>query len=300
MSIVTNDYLRHYEAEHGRHEYVYNNHALKCHTCKLGFTNSTLYVSHLIGRIQHKRPRKTINTTLRLSNFAHYLTPEEKGFVWTVPEMYVLVNGGVSGQLQQPKFPSNQLLKTAYGNDNGGYYLISFQSSKNKVASFTLENHLKFVRKTIKFLHRTGRIRGHISVVVIATHQTKTKLMPSFFGDLELEVTLISADLPAMKYSAHQMKRLRMYAIKAASATVHLTTHILYAMMHSKTPIIISYGTNGVKSLDTVLSVYGKVNQAVWKYMPCANNAKIEAKEIRKATTFVSTCCRSYSLFKAV
>ncbi|KAG9950295.1 hypothetical protein KCU85_g3756, partial [Aureobasidium melanogenum] len=70
--------------------------------------------------------------------------------------------------------------------------------------------------------------------------------MPSFFGDLNLEVTFIAADLPEMVYSNAMTKRLKTYATRAAAATVQLTAHILYAIMHPKNPMIVSVGANGL------------------------------------------------------
>lgn len=110
----------------------------------------------------------------------------------------------------------------------------------------TLEGHIRYVKRSVEFLRRTGRIFGRISVVIIATEHTKAQPMPSFFGDLNLEVTFIAADLPEMVYSNAMTKRLKTYATRAAAATVQLTAHILYAIMHPKNPMIVSVGANGL------------------------------------------------------
>ncbi|KAH0383419.1 hypothetical protein KCU92_g5323, partial [Aureobasidium melanogenum] len=273
--LLLSDYNRHYEHEHGRYEYENNSDAFKCHMCKMGFISKRLFVRHLIGSIRQEAKDLHQGSTLSISGFMHYRSLAREGLVWTIPQRYVQIKrldkGNNLQDLSLP-FPSRESLWHAFNGGEGGYHLIFFfRSSSRKGVTSTLEGRMRYVKRVVEFLRQTGRIYGHVSVVIIATEYTKAKLIPSLFGDLELEVTLIAADLPEMVYSKAMTKWLKTYATRAAAATVQVTAHILYAIMHSKNPLIVSIGANGLANnwrrfsllMDRLSRQYGEVDVLV-------------------------------------
>ncbi|KAG9758911.1 hypothetical protein KCU73_g3657, partial [Aureobasidium melanogenum] len=273
--LLLSDYNRHYEHEHGRYECENNSDAFKCHMCKMGFISKRLFVCHLVGSIRQEAKDLHQRSTLSISGFMHYRSLAREGLVWTIPQRYIQIKRLDKGNNRQDlslPFPSRESLWHAFNGGEGGHHLIFFfRSSSRKGVTSTLEGRMRYVKRIVEFLHQTGRIYGHVSVVIIATEYTKAKLMPSLFDDLELEVIPIAADLPEMVYSKAMTKRLKTYATRAAAATVQLTTHILYAIMHSKNPMIVSIGANGLANnwrrfsllMDRLSRQYGEVDVLV-------------------------------------
>ncbi|KAG9513038.1 hypothetical protein KCU93_g10189, partial [Aureobasidium melanogenum] len=273
--LLLSDYNRHYEHEHGRYEYENNSDAFKCHMCKMGFISKRLFVRHLIGSIRQEAKDLHQGSTLSISGFMHYRSLAREGLVWTIPQRYVQIKrldkGNNLQDLSLP-FPSRESLWHAFNGGEGGYHpIFNFRSSSRKGVTSTLEGRVQYVKRVVEFLRQTGRIYGHVSVVIIATEYTKAKLIPSLFGDLELEVTFIAADLPEMVYSKAMTKWLKTYATRAAAAKVQVTAHILYAIMHSKNPLIVSIGANGLANnwrrfsllMDRLSRQYGEVDVLV-------------------------------------
>lgn len=161
----------------------------------------------------------------------HYRKLKEQNLNWTIPQKI----DETASELQGLDFPSLESLWDAFNDGEGGYHLVFlFRSSEAKGITSIFEDRMRYVKRIVEMLRRTGRISGHVSTVMIIAEFTKAKLMPSFFGDIALEATLIAVEPPEMDYDTSMTKRPKTSAKMAAATTVQLTTHILYAILHSK------------------------------------------------------------------
>lgn len=74
----------------------------------------------------------------------------------------------------------------------------------------------------------------------------KTKLTPSFAGDIDIESILLSAHMRTGHWTHDNYKTLRMQYRRPALFTKHITQQITHAMLADKRPVLVSMGTNAI------------------------------------------------------
>jgi hypothetical protein len=124
--MLVRDFNRHWEYVHAKHEYDHNPHALKCHSCKMGFVSKRLFTHHLIRRMRHSGTHISQN-----GDFKHYRRLKEEDLIWTTPQQYIRIDETV-GKNQVLNFPTRGALRNAFKDRKGGHNLIFFYRSSSE------------------------------------------------------------------------------------------------------------------------------------------------------------------------